>query len=226
MKLFNLKKLAAITAFGFVAILGTSVVANAQRRDRDDDKLYDQNEQRRINRQQQRAERQRAKIEQQRIELERQRQADWTRRNSRITNVRTRGNSNYGVNPNANRYRVYRNGSYYNTDNRGAELLRQAVNKGYRKGFAAGRGDRNGRRNSNWSNSSDYRNGSYGYQNHVNRGQYQYYFRQGFQRGYQDGSNSRFENDYNGQYEYGSYDNGSANILGTILNQILNLQSY
>src|ERR1700755_2471750 len=38
----------------------------------------------------------------------------------------------------ANRYRVYRNGSYYQTDSRGAELLKQAVNKGYQQGFTAG----------------------------------------------------------------------------------------
>ena len=41
-----------------------------------------------------------------------------------------------------NRYRVYRNGSYYQTDSRGAELLRQAVNRGYQQGFNAGKGDR------------------------------------------------------------------------------------
>src|SRR5688572_21155495 len=32
-------------------------------------------------------------------------------------------------------YRVYRNGNYYQTDQRGAELLRQAVNRGYQQGF-------------------------------------------------------------------------------------------
>ena len=41
-------------------------------------------------------------------------------------------------------YRIYRNGSYYNTDNRGAELLRQAVNRGYQQGLIAGRNDRIG----------------------------------------------------------------------------------
>ncbi len=35
-------------------------------------------------------------------------------------------------------YRVYRNGSYYNTDNRGAEMLRQAVNSGYQQDFQRG----------------------------------------------------------------------------------------
>ncbi|MGB7210882.1 MAG: hypothetical protein WBD27_19665 [Pyrinomonadaceae bacterium] len=63
-----------------------------------------------------------------------------------------------------------------------------------------------------------YRSGSVGYQSYVNRSQYQYYFQQGFQRGYH-GSNSRYQEGYNSSYEYGSYENGSLNILGTILNQ-------
>ena len=116
------------------------------------------------------------------------------------------------------RYRVYRNGSYYQTDNRGAELLRQAVNAGYQQGFRAGQNDRTGRRSSNYNNSSIYRNGNYGYQSYVDSRQYQYYFQQGFQRGYQDGYDSR--------QQYGSNNNGSINILGTILQGILNIQQF
>ena len=48
--------------------------------------------------------------------------------------------------------------------------------------------------------------------------QYQYYFRQGFLRGYQDG--------YDRRYRYGSNNNGAFNILGSILNGILNIQNY
>lgn len=117
-----------------------------------------------------------------------------------------------------NRYRVYRNGSYYNTDRRGAELLRQAVRQGYEQGYRAGQLDRNNRRGGRWNNNSTYRSGTYGYQSYVDRRQYQYYFQQGFERGYQDGYNSR--------QQYGSSNNGSLNILGTILNGILNLQQY
>src|ERR1041384_4642545 len=91
----------------------------------------------------------------------------------------------------ANRYRVYRNGSYYQTDNRGAELLRQAVNQGYQQGYRAGQNDRNYRRGANYGGSSVYRSGNYGYQSYVDSNQYRYYFQQGFQRGYQDGYNSR-----------------------------------
>ncbi len=116
------------------------------------------------------------------------------------------------------RYRVYRNGSYYQTDNRGADLLRQAVNRGYQQGVRAGQADNSNRRGSNYRNSSIYRNGNYGYQNHVDSRQYQYYFQQGFERGYQDGYNSRYQN--------GTNNNGSFNILGTILQGILNLQQF
>ena len=117
-----------------------------------------------------------------------------------------------------NRYRVYRNGSYYQTDNRGAELLRQAVNRGYQQGFRAGQNDRSYRRGGSYSNSSMYRSGNYGYQSYVDSSQYQYYFREGFRRGYEDGYNSR--------YQYGSNNNGGLNILSTILQQVLNIQNY
>jgi len=117
-----------------------------------------------------------------------------------------------------NRYRVYRNGRYYETDNRGAELLRRAVNLGYQQGVRAGQYDRNHRRRSSYNNSSIYRSGTYGYQNYVSSSQYQYYFRQGFLRGYQDGYNSR--------YRYGTNNNGAFNILGTILSGILNIRQY
>lgn len=116
------------------------------------------------------------------------------------------------------RYRVYRNGSYYQTDRRGADLLRQAVNAGYQQGFRAGQNDRSGRRGGNYNNNSIYRSGNYGYQSYVDSRQYQYYFQQGFQRGYQDGYNSR--------NQYGTNSNGSLNILGTILQGILNLQQF
>jgi flagellar biosynthesis/type III secretory pathway protein FliH len=118
----------------------------------------------------------------------------------------------------AQRYRVYRNGSYYQTDRRGAELLKQAVNAGYQQGFRAGQTDRRARRSGGYNNLPIYRNGNYGYQSYVDSRQYQYYFQQGFQRGYQDGYNSRSQ--------YGMNNNGSLNILGTILSSILNIQQF
>ena len=118
-------------------------------------------------------------------------------------------------------YRVYRNGGsggYYQTDHRGAELLRQAVNAGYQQGFRQGQIDRNNRRNGGYYGSNVYRSGTYGYQSYVDRQQYQYYFQQGFQRGYQDG--------YNSQTRYGSRSGNNINILGSILNTILNIREF
>ncbi len=113
------------------------------------------------------------------------------------------------------RFRYSRNGQYYYTDSRGAELLRQAVNNGYQQGYRQGQLDRQYRRSSNYYGSSIYRSGAYGYQPHIDRSQYQYYFQQGFQRGYEDGYTSRVR--------YGYRSGNSFNILGNILNTILNL---
>ncbi len=112
-------------------------------------------------------------------------------------------------------YRIFRNGSYYETDSRGAELLRQAVNSGYRQGFQQGQVDARYGRRSNYYGNTIYRSGTFGYQTYVDRSQYQYYFQQGFQRGYEDG--------FNNQYRYGYRTNSGLNILGTILNGILQI---
>lgn len=222
MRSSNFKKMAATSALGLAVLFGAGEVANAQGNRNDDRKAM---------RQQEKIERQQAKLEQERLRLQQQRQAEWTRRNTRLVytprgNDRSNGAGYYNGNANANsnRLRVYRNGGYYNTDTRGADLLRQAVNEGYRQGFSSGRANNN--RRGDWSTSNVYRSGTAGYQSYVDRGQYQYYFRQGFQRGYQDGTNSQYQEGYNGNYQYGSNNGGTLNILGTILNQILNIQSY
>ena len=188
MKLFNLKSLIGASALGLALIAGTTDVS-AQGRGR--------NNQKQMIKQQQKLQKERLKLEQARLRAERQ----------RLNTVQAQ-----------NRYRVYRNGSWYNTDNRGAELLRQAVNEGYRQGFNAGQSNRSRRVNSSWNQSSIYRSGTIGYQSYVDRSQYQYYFRQGFERGYQDGYNSR--------YQYGTNNNGTVNILSSILGSILNIQRY
>jgi hypothetical protein len=113
-------------------------------------------------------------------------------------------------------YRIYRNGSYYQTDYRGAELLRQAVNEGYRQGYRQGILDRRYGRNSGYYGSTIYRSGTYGYRTYVDRSQYQYYFQQGFQRGYQDGFYS--------QRQYGYYSGGKWSILGSVLGAILDIR--
>lgn len=190
MRMFNFKSFVSVAALGLALIAGVSD-ANAQGWGRM------AKNQKQVIKQQQKLAKERAKLEQQRLRLERQ----------RLQTMQAR-----------NRYRVNRNGSWYNTDHRGAELLRQAVNEGYRQGFAAGRNDRNRRIGMNWGGSTIYRSGSYGYRTYVDRSMYQHYFRQGFERGYQDGYNSR--------YQYGTNNNGVVNILGSILGSILNIQQY
>ena len=125
-------------------------------------------------------------------------------------------NSYYNNGYNTNRrYRVYRNGTYYSVDARGAELLRQAVRNGYSRGYNDGRNDKLNRRGFNYMNDSDYRNGTYGYQSYVDRDQYRYYFQQGYQRGYDDG--------FNNTYRYGNRNGNGIEVLGNVLNTILNL---
>ena len=107
-------------------------------------------------------------------------------------------------------YRIYTNGQYYNVDNRGYSLLREAVNRGYQQGYRAGINDRRYGRYS-YNNNSVYLSGTYGYNSYVARNQYQYYFQQGFQKGYEDGFYSRR-----------TYGTGTS-ILGSVLNTILNV---
>lgn len=125
-------------------------------------------------------------------------------------------NSDWNNNRNSNgRYRVRRGGAEYWTDSRGAELLRQAVRNGYSQGYQQGERDKRGRRPFDYTLGTTYRSGTYGYQSYVERNQYQYYFQQGFQRGYDDG--------YNNTSRYGSRSGNGFNILGNILNSILDI---
>jgi flagellar biosynthesis/type III secretory pathway protein FliH len=102
----------------------------------------------------------------------------------------------------------------YRTDQQGVDLLQQAINEGYRQGYQVGQQDRSNRRKSNWKRNNIYRSGDMGYNSHVERSQYQYYFQQGFQRGFDDGYNSR--------NRYGS----NNSVLGNILNLLLNPRPY
>ena len=125
-------------------------------------------------------------------------------------------NNRYVYTPGMTRtYRIYRNGSYYNTDYRGYELLRSAVNSGYQQGYYEGQRDRSQGKRFDYTDEDTYRYGNYGYSNYVDSGQYQYYFRQRFSRGYQDGfySTSR----------YGYRSGNTYNVLGSILGTILTL---
>jgi flagellar biosynthesis/type III secretory pathway protein FliH len=187
MKSFSLKNTVSVLGLAVAVLIGVSN-ASAQSRGRIS---HQQNQ---VIKQQQKIDKQNLKLEQERIRLERQR-------------LQSR---------NGNRFRVNRGGQWYNVDNRQADLLKQAINQGYRQGFSAGRTDRNSRRRMSWTNSNVYQSGTYGYQSYVNRSLYQHYFQQGFQRGYQDGFSSR--------NQFGTGNGGS--ILGNILQGILGLQTY
>ena len=115
-------------------------------------------------------------------------------------------------------YRLYRGDNYYETDQRGVDLIRRAIQSGYSQGYRAGANDRRYRRRDDYRDDSYYRRGNYGYQSYVDLDQYQHYYREGYQRGYNDG--------YYSQSQYGTYSSGKWSILSSILNGILNLRSY
>ena len=129
-------------------------------------------------------------------------------------------NYNYGGDPyfyTPPSYRYSRGGRYYETNEYGAVVLRQAVNYGYEEGFGAGQADRQDRWAFNYLNSYAYQDGNYGYGGfYIERDDYRYYFRQGFRRGYEDG--------YYGRYRYGVHATGRYTVLGPVLSVILNLQ--
>jgi hypothetical protein len=139
--------------------------------------------------------------------------------------IQEQNSRSYDYNNDANfysaaNYRYARAGRNYQTNQYGADLLRQSVNYGYDEGFQAGRADREDRwRASSYQSSYAYQDANYGYNGYyVSQAEYSYYFREGFRRGYEDGYNSRSQ--------YGSQSNGNFSILTAVLSQILNLSSF
>ena len=117
-------------------------------------------------------------------------------------------------------YRYSYGGNWYSTNRYGADMLRDAVRRGYQEGLRAGRADRYDRWSNGYRDSRAWIDASYGYDNYyVRRADYQHYFRQGFERGYQDGYYSR--------QRYGRYnDNDNTAIIFTaVLATILGMQS-
>jgi flagellar biosynthesis/type III secretory pathway protein FliH len=115
-------------------------------------------------------------------------------------------------------YRYRRAGRYYEVNQYGADMLRQAVNYGYSEGYRTGQADRQDRWHSNYQGSYAYQDASYGYSGfYVDQSQYNYYFRQGFRRGYQDGYRSR--------YQYGRYSNGTYSVRINLMGAILGFES-
>jgi hypothetical protein len=111
-------------------------------------------------------------------------------------------------------YRYSRGGRYYQTNQYGANLLRQAVNAGYEQGQLAGLADQQDRWPFNYRTSYGYLDANYGYSGfYVDRDDYNHYFREGFGRGYEDG--------YYGRYQYGTHANGSSSIQAAVLGAVL-----
>jgi len=114
-------------------------------------------------------------------------------------------------------YRYLREGRYYEINQYGADILRQAVNNGYEEGFHAGQADSEDGWQPSYRDSYAYQDATYGYEGYyIPSDEYRHYFRSGFRRGYEDGYNSRSQ--------YGQYANGKYAILADVLAQILNLQ--
>ena len=115
-------------------------------------------------------------------------------------------------------YRYRYSGVVRETNQYGADLLRQAVNEGYQQGYAQGQADREDRVGSNYRRSFAYQDANAGYAGaYVPQSDYNYYFREGFRRGYDDG--------YASAHRYGTVSNGTASILGAVLAGILGLTS-
>jgi hypothetical protein len=208
-----------ITAvLGLLALSAASGLANAQdnsREYRDWQRAQTQAQQRyndylRTRRSSDYRQWQRAQSEAQRRQLMYQQRAYNNRRYYPNTNVYVTPGTIAGT-----RYRLYRNGQTYYVDNRGASLLRTAINTGYQQGYQQGLMDRRYGRGFNYYGNRMYSEGLFGYQSYVTQDMYQYYFQQGFQRGYEDGFNNTFR--------YGTRNGNSFSILGSVIGSILDL---
>jgi hypothetical protein len=114
------------------------------------------------------------------------------------------------------RYRYNLGGIYRETNGYGADVLRQAVDRGYDEGYRAGLNDRREGERADFRRALDFESGGFGYTGaYVPQSDYSYYFREGFQRGYDDG--------YWNRSQYGTFSNGKAAILGAIALGILGL---
>jgi hypothetical protein len=135
--------------------------------------------------------------------------------------VQNRDRYNYGHDPffwTAPTVRYSRGGAYYETNQYGVTLLRQAVSFGYEEGTRVGMADRQDRWAPDYQASWAYQDANYGYSGfYVERDDYNAYFREGFRRGYEDG--------YHGGHQFGTYAHGRGTVLGAVLATILNFQA-
>jgi len=167
------------------------------------------------------AQRQSAQLQQQKrsnqYRAEQQYLAQLRQQQMRLQTARNYSNDPYVLT--APSYRYNYGGVSRQTNQYGADILRQAVNYGYQEGVRFGQADRQDGWPANYQTSPAYQDANYGYGgNYVDQSEYNYYFRQGFQRGYADG--------YNSQSQYGTSYNGTPSILATLLTSILGLTSF
>lgn len=175
---------------------------------------------RHLDQQQHKAQQQYAKLQQQQRKAQglyqQQYMADLRRQQLRMPVHYNYGNDPYFFTPSI--YRYSRDGRVYETNQYGADLLRQAVNAGYGQGIRAGQADRQDHWASNYQGSYAYQDANYGYGGfYVDQSDYNAYFREGFRRGYEDGYNSRSA--------YGQYANGQGSVLARILSAIISFES-
>jgi hypothetical protein len=115
-------------------------------------------------------------------------------------------------------YRYSRGGRYYQINEYGADLLRQALNAGFEEGYLAGQADREDGWRYEYEDSYAYQDANYGYGGYyIDQSEYNYYFREGFRRGYEDG--------YYGRSRYGSKINGVLRLLDGALLTILRFEA-
>jgi hypothetical protein len=172
---------------------------------------------RRLEEQQRLAHRQAAFLQQQRrMEQYRYQQEYLERLRQQQARIWNQRNYDYGRDPyfyTAADYRYNRGGRYYETNQYGVNLIRQALNYGYEQGYRAGRADRLDRWRFDYRNSYAYGDANFGYDGfYVDQSEYNYYFREGFRRGYEDG--------YYGRYQFGRFANGGYSLLDNILSTI------
>jgi TolA-binding protein len=238
MKFNFMKRMVIASVTGVALLLGTSGLASSQeqqRNARQHERRGTQQWRQEQERQQQRVQQQRLnQYSQQRRQLDRLAQQRETRLHQQRRQAHLRFQQQYlerlrqdqinlqnarSHEYSAPNYRYSRGGRYYQTNQYGVDMLRQGVNHGYERGVRAGQADREDRARFSYKDSYAYRDASYGYNGyHVDLNEYRHYFREGFSRGYQDGYYSRSQ--------YGSNSNGAFSLLGSILQQVFNVQSY
>jgi hypothetical protein len=115
-------------------------------------------------------------------------------------------------------YRYLRGGRYYQINEYGADLLRQAMNAGYEEGYLAGQADREDSWRFDYEGCYAYQDANYGFSGYyIDQSEYNFYFREGFRRGYEDG--------YYGRSRYGSKVNGVLRLLDGVLLTVLRFES-